>query len=148
MTQLKRFFWFLLLFFWLLSLGILAHPTKAETVFELPETKLQRLIGNLQKLETLSENKSKLIAELKQISNEQSQEIKNLEIQLIESDKTIQALKQDSSLSKELIEKAEASSMKAWESFEKYKEAVRKEIRKLSRQRNIAIVLAILKWLL
>lgn len=132
----------------LLLLAIFSVTTKAEPTYNIHETQLLKLIENLQKLKTDSENNLKLIADLRQISKEQEEQIKILKEQLSESETIIKRLKEESTISKELIAKAEESLTNASESFEIYKKAAEAKIRKLTVQRNLLIVVTVISLIL
>ena len=130
-----------------LLLVLLPHCTLAETKYEITESRLLQLINNLEQAKMISEQQSKLINDLKQVSQEQKVLIQSQANLIAESAQVIRELKQDSTISKELLEKAEDSLVEALKSFEIFKKVADKRIRSLTIQRNLlglAFILSLL----
>ena len=130
-----------------LLLALLPHCILAETKYEITESRLLQLINNLEQAKMISEQQSKLINDLKQVSQEQKVLIQSQANLIAESAQVIRELKQDSTISKELLEKAEDSLVEALKSFEIFKKVADKRIRSLTIQRNLlglAFILSLL----
>jgi chromosome segregation ATPase len=141
-----KHFVLLLLCFFLLVLVVPIGLT--ETKYEISEQQLNQLIQNLKTLKNNCELQTKVIKDLKTLTIDQKNLITTLQAQLLESAQIIQASKKELEISKESIIQAENLLIEAQESFEMYKKQVEKEIKRLKRERNAAIIGGIVGWVL
>lgn len=155
MLKLKRLFVFLVVFFWLLVLGILLHTTMAEPIYEVTSTQLNALTSELllqkENNKTLLmqlNNGSLSLQELLTKLNLFGQQMKDYDQKLADLESQVLLWQENSTTLLTQLERTKNLLVEARQLYNESVKAAQKEIRKLKFQRNAAIIIAIAKWIL
>ncbi len=127
-----------------LLLVICARPAQAEENYIVTGSELQQLSAIFEKLETLNQKLSGELATSKESLHLLEDELLKLKADLAGLQTTLAQSEMVSTQLRELLQKAENSLTQLEASFEEFKSAAQSQIRKLRRQRNLAILAAII----
>lgn len=152
---LKRLLWFFVLFYLLLALGILSQSVDAEPIYEITDSQLNALTSELllqkennkQLLKQLEDGKLNLQKLMIQL-NASGQKLTDYEQQLATLAEQLKSLQTESAALLIKLEKTKNLLAEAKQLYDKSVKMAQKEIRRLKWQRNIAIIVAIAKWLI
>ena len=124
--------------------AMLSPAAKAEELYSITESELTRLIEISMRLETLNEKlQSELIASEKNL-NQLMSELDNYKAELTGLEKQLLILRAESETLKMQLQNAETLLEKTRQSLDAYRTEAEKRIRKLTIQRNIAWLTAVL----
>ena len=132
----------------LLLLSLASRCCKAEENYIITGSELQQLSEIFERLEMLNAKLSSELTASKESLRQLEDELTKLKADLAELQITLARSETESTRLRELLLKAENSLTQLEASFEEFKSAAQSQIRKLRRQRNLALLGMILVMLL